>query len=42
MKNRVWVEVEIEDFVHFNRPIAQGGSWLIAQKMKIIKEHTNN
>lgn len=37
-KNRVWVEVEVEDFEIHSRPISQGGSWLLAQKMTIIKE----
>lgn len=40
-KNRVWVEVEVEDFELFNRPESQGGEWILAQRMKIIKEHTN-
>lgn len=37
-KNRVWVEVEVDDFEKYNRPVNQGGTWLLAQKMKIIKE----
>lgn len=37
-KNRIWVEVEIEDFEYYNRPESQGGTWVLAQKMKIIKE----
>ena len=37
-KNRVWVEVEVEDFEIHDRPAHQGGSWLLAQKMTIIKE----
>lgn len=36
-KNRVWVEVEIDDFEYYNRPESQGGIWVLAQKMKIIK-----
>ena len=38
VKNRVWVEVEVEDFEIHNRPASQGGSWVLAQKMTIIKE----
>lgn len=34
---RVWVEVEIEDFEYYNRPESQGGTWVLAQKMKIVK-----
>lgn len=37
-KDRVWVEVEIEDYEYYNRPESQGGTWVLAQKMKIIKE----
>jgi hypothetical protein len=37
-KNRVWVEVEIGDFEYYNRPESQGGTWVLAQRMKIIKE----
>jgi hypothetical protein len=35
---RVWVEVEVDDFEYFNRPESQGGTWVLAQRMKIIKE----
>jgi len=35
---RVWAEVEIEDFEYYNRPESQGGTWVLAQKMIIIKE----
>lgn len=37
-KNRVWIEVEVYDFEYFNRPESQGGTWVLAQRMKIIKE----
>lgn len=40
VKNRVWVEVEVKDFQLFNRPKSQGGTWVLSQKMKIIKEIT--
>jgi hypothetical protein len=36
-KGRVWYVVEIEDFVSFKRPGNQGGEWLIAQRMKVIR-----
>ena len=35
-KDRVWVMVEIEDFEYYNRPESQGGTWVLAQKMKVI------
>lgn len=37
-KNRVWVEVEVEDTELYDRPESQGGTWVLAQKMKIIRE----
>lgn len=37
-KGRVWVEVEIEDFEYYNRPESQGGTWVLADKMKVLRE----
>jgi len=34
---RVWAKVEIGDYVEFPRPESQGGDWLLADKMRIIK-----
>lgn len=36
-KGRVWVEVEIEDCEFYNRPESQGGTWVLAKRMKINK-----
>jgi hypothetical protein len=36
MKGRVWMRVEVEDFVELKRPASQGGVWLLAQKMKVV------
>lgn len=36
-KDRVWCEVEIEDFEYYERPESQGGRWVLADRMKIIK-----
>src|SRR5512137_1150873 len=36
-KGRVWVEVEVEDFSTYKRPESQGGAWILAKKMKIVK-----
>jgi hypothetical protein len=30
--------MELEDYKAYNRPEAQGGTWILAQQMKIIKE----
>lgn len=37
-EQRVWVECEVEDWNSYDRPESQGGSWILAQKMKLIKE----
>jgi hypothetical protein len=37
-KNRVWVKVEVQEFEFYNRPESQGGTWVLAQKMKILNE----
>jgi len=37
-KNRVWVEVEIEDTEFYNRPKSQGGTWVLAQRMKVVRQ----
>jgi hypothetical protein len=29
---------KVKDYEYYNRPESQGGTWLLAQKMKIIKE----
>jgi len=42
MKGRVWVEVEIDDYIEFNRPISQGGVWYLANRMKIIRVLDNS
>lgn len=40
INNRVWVEVELEDVEVYNRPESQGGKWVLAQRMKVIRELT--
>lgn len=36
--NRVWIKVDVEDTELYNRPESQGGTWVLAQKMKILEE----
>ena len=36
-EERVWCEVDIEDYKTYDRPESQGGSWVLAQRMKILK-----
>ena len=37
-KNRVWIKVEIDNFVEMKRPDSQGGSWLLAKKIRLIEK----
>ena len=45
-EERVWCEVEMEDYEFYERPLVQGGTWALAQNMKITKrlsvEEVNN
>ena len=41
-EKRVWVECEIEDYETYNRPESQCGTWLLAKRIKLIRELTNN
>ena len=36
-EKRVWVECEAEDCEEYNRPESQGGSWVLCQRLKLIK-----
>ena len=37
-KNRVWAEVEIQDYLMFCRPQKQGGVWYLSKQIKIKGE----
>ena len=37
-EQRVWVECEVEDIETYDRPKSQGGAWILAQRMKILRE----
>lgn len=37
-EKRAWFEVEIEDYTTEKKPANQGGEWLLANRMKIIRE----
>lgn len=39
-EQRVWVRVEVEDWEKYSRPESQGGSWILAQRMRILEEIT--
>ena len=36
-EERVWVECEVEDWESYDRPESQGGAWILAQRMKILR-----
>ena len=40
-EQRVWVECEVEDWESYNRPESQGGSLILAKRMKIVRELTD-
>lgn len=35
---RVWCEVEVEDVCYHNRPVSQGGTWVTAQRLRLVRE----
>jgi hypothetical protein len=35
-KGRVWKKVEVENIEYYDRPESQGGTWILAGKLKII------
>ena len=35
-RGRVWVKVEVEKVTEYPRPESQGGTWLLAERMKIL------
>ena len=37
-KGRVWCAVEVKNLEHYTRPVSQGGTWVLAQEMKILGE----
>lgn len=40
-KGRIWVKVEIEDYIDFKRPENQGGLWFLAKKIKLLEKYEN-
>lgn len=37
LKGRVWAMVNVEDYEIIERPVWQGGTWLLAKRMKVIE-----
>jgi hypothetical protein len=42
VKNRVWCEVEVNDFTEFDRPECQGGKWILSKDLIILGEVKSN
>lgn len=40
-ERRVWCEVEVKDWASYDRPESQGGAWILAQAMRIVKVLTS-
>ena len=34
----MWCEVEVEDYETYERPESQGGTWILAQQMKVVRQ----
>lgn len=37
LKGRCWYEVSVKNIQRYKRPESQGGTWVLAQRMKIIR-----
>lgn len=37
-KGRIWAEVEIKDYSFYERPLNQGGKWVLAQQLRVVRE----
>ena len=37
-EQRVWIELEVDDFTTYDRPQTQGGKWILAQIVTPIRE----
>lgn len=36
--DRVWMQVEVEDVTPYDRPESQGGTWILARRLKVVGE----
>lgn len=37
-QKRVWIECEVDDFKTYDRPESQGGKWILANKLTVLRE----
>ena len=40
-EQRVWVECLVEDYETYDRPESQGNTWILANKMKVVRVINN-
>jgi hypothetical protein len=36
-EERVWAKVEVRGFHYFQRPIREGGTWVLAKQMRVLE-----
>lgn len=39
-QKRVWIECEVDDYTTYDRPESQGGAWILANQLTVIRELT--
>lgn len=37
-EKRVWIECEVDDFETYDRPESQGGKWILAKELTVLRE----
>lgn len=37
-EKRVWIECDIDDYTTYDRPESQGGRWILANKITVLRE----
>ena len=41
-KNRVWIECIAQNYCTYDRPESQGGKWVLAERIKVLREVPQN
>lgn len=39
-QKRVWIECEVEDYEYYDRAESQGGTWVLAKELTVLREMT--
>jgi hypothetical protein len=40
-RGRVWFEVQVRHYRKFNRPQSQGGTWVLAEEIRLVRQLTD-